>query len=1418
MRSLRLAISLFALLPIEYRYLTFLKFKFLRIIDNSCIEGPISPSVYSLKTLTTLSLSTLDSASCNHSSLLRTEISNEISDLESLQVLQLRSPGLTGFFPEAIGMLRNLTHLELSNPDPGTNTLIGRIPYLGNLSNLEVFKLEGTQFTSLLPPVTAPSFPHLRDLSFANSFSLEISIDSIIKAATGLEILNIGGTLVSFKFDLLATCTQIHTLIMEDMARPFVGEVGDWFWTLTRLRYVSLRRASVWGTISPSISNLKDLTHLDLSYTIFTGRIPAEISHCDSLERLYLSNSQFSNPIPESLGDLSSLREFTFSLNLQESFGTIPSSLSKLKKLEVLELSSGSLNGTIPREFSKLRSIKVLSLDNNNLQGTIPSLSGSDMRIDLHNNRLIGTIPTSIARGSSGLDLSYNQLSGPIDPQLFLKCSIATSLDLSHNLFISTLPDLSDIKPEASIILSYNQFEGTIPGSYAQASTLQLDNNNLNGSLDELFNWPTPYLQILHLSNNELEGELPHSLFLSDLRELVLAGNKFHGDLPLVLASWKVLDLSVNQFSDGSWELWVESVRKGSLTYLDISSNAFSKTRVINDLLAANVTYISVANNKLISAIKPFPFISSVAGLDLSGNTLYGTFPSHNFPNMVSLDLSNNYFGDDLNLKFMQRLTELDISFNQFSFDVSTFSRLPFLLSINAHRNHLYGTLVLDGLRSLKTADFSHNYLNFPPDLDSIGLLYKRFSLESLNIVNNSRIQPFSTYNHSKNDLHRLQSSSPSRSHPSTVRCYELAYEEGTTFTFDEGLFSYSQCECASGYFGVPPFRCLPCPTTGSTSCYGSEIVIGANYYATLSLDYHQNPLNIGVESCIKTIEQELTKRTNCNGFTLNMAEWNYSTSSNSYTPIRLYSTSASPNSFLDRIEYESVPLQCADGTEGRLCSKCICDISGHGPCFYQKGPTCKRCNRTFKLSQSLPIVATTALVLLAVVTSLMFIIIQSRRSFNMTPWEELPLYRRIFYRLMYLSTLGNVSILITFLQILVEFTHWDVHVFTIFAQLINGEGAWLGLDCLFPLLSNPLAYQLVLLSVPFVISAFIALSVFLASILSNIWEQFKLKRRAQIDDEDDQLRDDQSDYSEGQSPLLPTGNVRSKIKLEYPAFALFTSVSITVVKFFYFGTSLAAHRYLFSEVQYFSNIIYVQNKPWMKYSAAMRIIFASIPAIIIFDLIVPILFSYLCWRVRNIFFEPRVQIYFGTLFETFSRKCFWWEIVNTIRKLGIALALRGIANSNPLQTSVVVSILAGTQLIQVSIRPWKRRIENIADSVSAILLIGALLSTRTSASEHTNEIFYYILTLSAVFICSSIVIIIYQTWNGRTDYQKKWLAYSDQIPVDTFKVLDNYDEHTGIGSETENEISDDFVDSRNLSAPSFVFSSSSSQDNFLSS
>ncbi|KAF2320659.1 hypothetical protein GH714_029862 [Hevea brasiliensis] len=76
--------------------------------------------------------------------------------------------------------------------------------------------------------------------------------------------------------------------------------------------------SSLNGEIRPSLTKLKSLKYLDLSFNTFDGSIPDFLSSLENLQYLNLSKAGFSGAIPPNLGNLSSLQFLDISSDFQD--------------------------------------------------------------------------------------------------------------------------------------------------------------------------------------------------------------------------------------------------------------------------------------------------------------------------------------------------------------------------------------------------------------------------------------------------------------------------------------------------------------------------------------------------------------------------------------------------------------------------------------------------------------------------------------------------------------------------------------------------------------------------------------------------------------------------------------------------------------------------------------------------------------------------------------------------------------------------------------------------------------------------------------------------------------------------------------------------------------------------------------------
>lgn len=128
--------------------------------------------------------------------------------------------------------------------------------------------------------------------------------------------------------------------------------------------------------IAPKIARLTNLKNLDFNglVNITCGEIPDEI-WMPQIERIVLSQILINGCISPAIGNATNLKELSIARNNAKTDlkGTIPTEITKLKKLETLDLAGNRhLSGTLPENIGNMESLQVIWLRDCALTGTIP--------------------------------------------------------------------------------------------------------------------------------------------------------------------------------------------------------------------------------------------------------------------------------------------------------------------------------------------------------------------------------------------------------------------------------------------------------------------------------------------------------------------------------------------------------------------------------------------------------------------------------------------------------------------------------------------------------------------------------------------------------------------------------------------------------------------------------------------------------------------------------------------------------------------------------------------------------------------------------------------------------------------------------------------------------------------------------------
>uniref|UniRef100_A0A6N2LRP3 Protein kinase domain-containing protein n=1 Tax=Salix viminalis TaxID=40686 RepID=A0A6N2LRP3_SALVM len=466
---------------------------------NNYLYGSIPSHIGILSNLTTLDLS-FNNISGN--------IPLEIGMLSSLSRIFLHANYLQGLIPASIGNLSHLTDLSLY-----LNELSGGIPpEIGKLGSLTILDLSSNKLTGTIPA----SLGNLRSLS-----ELYLLNNSLVGPITFIG--NLSASLI----------------VLGLSSNKLIGTIPASLGNLRRLSELYLSDNNLFGPIT-SIRNLTaSLTVLNLSYNKLTGTIPASLGNLGSLFVLDLCHNNLFGPIPPEMNNLAYLLQ----IGTNRLSGNLPQDVCLGGLLAYFSAFDNHFTGPIPKSLKNCNSLFRLRLERNQLSGNISDAFGTHPHLsymDLSDNEL-HEIPAALGKAThlQALDLSSNQLVGDI-PFDVESLSDLERLGLAANNFSATiLKQLGKCSKLIFLNMSKNRFVGSIPaemGSLQSLQSLDLSWNSLAGGIASEFG-QLQQLELLNLSHNMLSGLIPTSFSrLKGLTKVDVSYNKLEGPIPDIKA------------------------------------------------------------------------------------------------------------------------------------------------------------------------------------------------------------------------------------------------------------------------------------------------------------------------------------------------------------------------------------------------------------------------------------------------------------------------------------------------------------------------------------------------------------------------------------------------------------------------------------------------------------------------------------------------------------------------------------------------------------------------------------------------------------------------------------------------------------------------------------------------------------------
>ncbi|ELR23480.1 leucine rich repeat domain containing protein, partial [Acanthamoeba castellanii str. Neff] len=691
--------------------------------------------------------------------------------------------------------------------------------------------------------------------------------------------------------------------------------------------------------------------------------------------------------------------------------------------------------------------------------------------------------------------------------------------------------------------------------------------------------------------------------------------------------------------------------------------------------------------------------LGALQGLFLGPNNLSSSVPASLgcLPNLEFLQLSNNLFSGCLPEIFSNSplLVLLVLSYNQLNGTIpQALVRHPSLQVLLLDANNFEGEIPKfpQFTSPLTVLDVSGNVKLSGTIGDD--LIASAPSLAYISVKGNlrMRLNPNTTLHWFGFDQSALDVSDRRVYYCPSAASYSPYYFRIST---SPEFYGYQYCRCADGYYGAPPHDCGLCPVNCACTM-GKTLSWKRGFYPILN----NHSQVTGAMPCTDYGSNGQDSACNPKG-----------------------SCSAKYGQGVD-----SSCVMCSPGTEGRLCSHCMC--ASPSDCFFRSGSRCIQCSEA-------AIVGFTLGVCVFVLGAVVLLV-------AMHVWRDRTLLARLRKAAREVGDSGALKIFLVFAQttamLNATWPEWVLSRGMRYLDLFNASTDGTGIECLLNWMSDPVWNLATFFLVIPLATALIVLIVLAR--MAYLWRRGRLglgtpPPPADVDNNvypvDKGGRQDDNDDSVGRSYVVElTPRLReeevllaSRRSRDKPAGRPWYGgiyAWLWVVWFLLFeltNRSLAVFDCVdepHANSNSNSNSRFMASLPWLRCSSdtdwgALQKL--SVASIVICVFGIPLLFTALLFFQRRRLDEPRTRHCLGGLFACYRPTMRWFELALTARRLALPALLSLVASTNPVRPAAIMLVLLVALTLQHCLVPFASATDNLLEE-AAIGTVAFTFATQT--------------------------------------------------------------------------------------------------------